>query len=136
MFWGVMDLAPLLYVIRVMERSLLLLIWGLLLTVFVVSAVFAIVVIFLISHVDFSVVLLLLHGPLATRLKKSSPSFGSLDACVSHREQIGHHLGLFHGDLLHGLDVADSVVEGINDLDVLDIRDSVLDIVEMFHVVS
>jgi hypothetical protein len=74
-----------------------------------------------VSHVDFSVVLLLLHGALAMRLKKSSLGFRSLDACVSNREKIGHRLGLLHGDLLHGLDVADSVTEGVDDLDVLDV---------------
>jgi hypothetical protein len=36
-----------------------------------------------VSRVDFSVVLLLLRGLLATRLKKSSPGFESLNACVS-----------------------------------------------------
>jgi hypothetical protein len=46
--------------------------------------------------------------------------------CINQRcEQIGHHLGLFHGDLLHRLDITDPVVEGINDLNVLDVRDSV-----------
>jgi hypothetical protein len=75
-----------------------------------------------ISHVDFWVVLVLLHGPLAMRLNKSSPGFGSLDACVHDYEQIDHHLGLHHGDLLHGLDVTDSITEGVDDLDVLDIR--------------
>jgi hypothetical protein len=38
-------------------------------------------------------------------------------------------------DLLHSLDVAVPVIEGIHDLDVLDVRDSVPGIVEMFHVV-
>jgi hypothetical protein len=40
-------------------------------------------------------------------------------------EQIGHRLGLFHGDLLHRLDITNPIAEGINDLDVLDVRDSV-----------
>jgi hypothetical protein len=69
------------------------------------------------------------------RLKKSSLGFRSLDACVSDREQIGHRLGLFHYDLLHSLNVADSIAEGVDDLNVLDIRDSVPSIVEMFHIV-
>jgi hypothetical protein len=69
------------------------------------------------------------------RLKKSSLGFGSLDACVSDHEQIDHRLGLFHCDLLHNLNVADSVAEGVDDLNVLDIRDSVSSIVEMFHIV-
>jgi hypothetical protein len=88
-----------------------------------------------VCRVDFPVVLLLLHGPLATRLRESSLGFISLNAGVSGREQINHHLGLLHGDILHSLDVADSIVEGIDDLDVLDIRDRVPSVVEMFHVV-
>jgi hypothetical protein len=67
-----MNLTPLLYVVRATERHLLLLIRGLLLAVFVVSAILAISSV---SRVDFPVVLLLLRGPLAMRLKKSSPSF-------------------------------------------------------------
>jgi hypothetical protein len=74
-------------------------------------------------------------GPLAMRLKKLSLGFKNLNACVSNHEQIGHCLGLLHGDLLHGLDVADSVTEGIDGLDVLDIRDSVPGVAETFHVV-
>jgi hypothetical protein len=101
----------------------------------VVSVVSVILVISPVSRVDFSVILLLLHGPLTTRLKKSSPCFESLNACVSDCEQIGHRLGLLHVDLLHSIDVADSVVEGVDDLDVLDIHDSVPGITEMFHVV-
>jgi hypothetical protein len=45
-------------------------------------------------------------------------------------------LGFFHGDLLHSLDVADPITEDIDDLDVLNIRDSVPDIAEIFHIVS
>jgi hypothetical protein len=88
-----------------------------------------------VSRVDFPVVLLLLRWPLATRLKKSSLCFKSLDACVRDCEKIGHHLRLLHGNLLHNLDVTDSVVESVNDLDVLDILDSVPGIAEIFHVV-
>jgi hypothetical protein len=42
-------------------------------------------------------------------LKESSPSLGCLDACVHDCEQISHRLWFLHCDLLHGLDVADSV---------------------------
>jgi hypothetical protein len=63
--------------------------------------------------------------PPATRLKKSRPNFRSLNACVSYCEQISHRLGLLHGDLPHGLDVADSIAEGVDDLEVLDVWDSV-----------
>jgi hypothetical protein len=68
-------------------------------------------------------------------LEKSSLGFGSLNEHVSDCKQIGHHFGLLHGDLLHNLDVANSIAEGIDDLDVLDIRDGVPDIAEIFHVV-
>jgi hypothetical protein len=107
----------------------------LLLAVSTVSTVFAIFAISSISHFDFPVILLLLHEPLATRPKESSPSFRSLDACVSHHEHIVHRLWLLHGDVLHGLDVTDSVAEGVDDLDVLDVQDSILGITEIFHVV-
>jgi hypothetical protein len=69
------------------------------------------------------------------RLRKSSPGFRSLNAYVSDCEQIDHRSRLLHVDVLHSLDVADSVVEGIDDLDVLDIRDDILGVVEIFHVV-
>jgi hypothetical protein len=93
-------------------------------------------VISLVNRVDFPVILILLHGPLAMRLKKSSLGLGSLNACVSDREQIGNCLRPLHGDLLHSLDVADSVVKGIDDLDVLHIQNNISGIAEMFHVVS
>jgi hypothetical protein len=119
-------------VVKVMERPLLLLIQGLLLAIPTVSVILAI---FPVSRVDFPVVLLLLHSPPATRLKKSRPDFRSLNACVSYCEQISHRLGLLHDDLPHGLDVADSITEGVDDLDVLDVWDSVPGVAEIFHVV-
>jgi hypothetical protein len=125
-----MDLTPLFCVVRVMKMPLLLLIRGLLLVVSTVSVISSV------SRIDISVVQLLLHGPLATGLKKSSPDFGSLNAYVSNCEQINHCSGLLHGDLLHSLDIANSIVEGIDDLDVLDIWDVIPDVVEMFHIVS
>jgi hypothetical protein len=127
-----MDLAPLLCIVRAMERPLLLLIQGLLV---VVSAVSMILAISPVSRVDFPVVLLLIRRLLATRLKKSSSSFRSLDACVRDCEQISHHLELLHGDILHSLDVADSVAEDVDDLDVLNIRDSIPGVAETFYVV-
>jgi hypothetical protein len=42
----------------------------------------AILAISQVSRVDFSAVLLLLHGPLTLRLKKLASFFKSLDACV------------------------------------------------------
>jgi hypothetical protein len=59
----------------------------------------------------------------------------SLNACVCDCEQIDHHLEFLHSGILHSLDVADSVVEGVDDLDVLDVRDSVPGVTEIFHVV-
>ncbi len=59
-------------------------------------------------------------------LKESSPGLGCLNAGVHDYEQIDHYLGFLHCDLFHGLDVANSVAEGVDDLDVLDVWDSVL----------
>jgi hypothetical protein len=81
-----MDLASLLCIIRAMKRSLLFLIWGLLLVVFMVSTVSTILVTPSVSHVDFLIILLLLRGPFATWLKKSSPGFRSLNAYLSDCE--------------------------------------------------
>jgi hypothetical protein len=72
---------------------------------------------------------------LAMGLKESSPGLGCFDACIRDNEQISHHLGFLHSNLLHGLDVTDSVAEGIDDLDVLDVQDSIPGIAKMFHVV-
>jgi hypothetical protein len=127
-----MDFAPLICIIRATEMPLLLLIWGPLLAIY---AIFVVLAISSVSRVDFPVVLFLLCGPLAMRLKKSSLCFGSLNACVSDRKQINHRLGLLHGNLIHGLDVTDSIMEGVDDLDVLDVRDSIPGIAKMFHVV-
>jgi hypothetical protein len=69
-------------------------------------------------------------------LKKSSTVLESLNAYISDREQINHHLWLLHGDLLHNLAIADPVTEVIYDLNVLDVQDSVSSVAEMFHVVS
>jgi hypothetical protein len=88
-----------------------------------------------VSRVDFSIVLLLLRRPLATRLKKSSLGFETLNVYVSNYEQIDHHFGPLHGNLLHSLDVADSIMKGIDDLDVLDIRDGIPGVIKIFHVV-
>jgi hypothetical protein len=95
-------------------------------TVFVVSPI---------GHVHLLIVLLLLCEPLVMGLKESSLGLGCLNACVRDYEQISHHLRFLHGDLLHVLDVADSITKGIVDLDVLDVQDSVPGIAETFHVV-
>jgi hypothetical protein len=42
---------------------------------------------------------------------------------------------LLHDDLLHSLNVTDFIAEGVDDLNVLDVRDSIPGIAEMFYVV-
>jgi hypothetical protein len=100
-----------------------------------VSMIYTVFMISLVSCVDFPIVLLLLHGPLAMGLKKSSLGLTSLNAYVGNCEQIGHRPGLLHGDLLHSFDIVDPIPEDIDDLDVLDVRDSVPGIAETFYVV-
>jgi hypothetical protein len=68
-------------------------------------------------------------------LKEPYPGLGGLNAYVSDWKQISHYSGLLHGDLLNSLDVTDPVVKGIDDLDILDVQDSVLDIAKTFHIV-
>jgi hypothetical protein len=80
-----MDLAPLLCVVRATERPLLL-IQGMLLVVFVISSFSTILAISSVSCVDPPVILLLLWRALATRLKKLSTGFGSLNARVHDYE--------------------------------------------------
>jgi hypothetical protein len=65
-------------------------------------------------------------------LKELSLGLGCLYAYICNCEQISHSLGLLHGDLFDSLEIADPVAEGVDDLDVLDVWDS---ITEMFHVV-
>jgi hypothetical protein len=43
---------------------------------------------------------------------------------------------LLHGDLLNGLDVSDPVTESIDDLDVLNVGNSIPGIAKMFHIIS
>jgi hypothetical protein len=121
-----MDLAPLFCVSRVREWSLLLHIRGLLLVIPMISVISAIPTIFPISCVDLTIVLLLLRGPLAPWFKEPCLGLKGLNAyVVSDCKQIGHHSGLIHGDLLNSLDITNLIVEGINDIDVLDVQDSV-----------
>jgi hypothetical protein len=61
--------------------------------------------------------------------------FRGLYAHIGDYEQIGHCLRLLHGDLLHSLDITDPVVEGIDDLDILDVWDSIPGIAKIFPVV-
>jgi hypothetical protein len=87
-----------------------------------------------VSCVDLPI-FLVLRGPFAAGLKESSPGLGSLYAHGCDREKIGNSLGLLHGDLLHSLQITDPVVVGVDDLDVLDVWDSIPGIAKMFHVI-
>jgi hypothetical protein len=87
-----------------------------------------------VSHVDLEIILLL-RWHLAPRLKESSPGFGSLYAYVSECEQISHRLGLLHGYLLHNLDIANPVTEGIDDLNVLDVQNNAPGVAKTFYVI-
>jgi hypothetical protein len=69
------------------------------------------------------------------RLQKLSPGFESLYAYISDREQISHHFGLLHGYLFYSFDIADAIMEGVNDLDVLDVRDAIFGIAEMLDII-
>jgi hypothetical protein len=81
--WGTINLAPLLYIIKVMEWPLLFLIWRLLLAIPTISAVSTTFVISSVSCVDFPIVLFLLRGPLVAGLKKLSPGLRSLNAYIN-----------------------------------------------------
>jgi hypothetical protein len=60
---------------------------------------------------------------------------GSLYAYIYDCDQIGRRLGLLHGDFLLSLEIVDPVVEGVDDLDVLDVWDGIPSIAETFHIV-
>jgi hypothetical protein len=65
-----------------------------------------------------------------------SLGIGSFYAYIGNREQIGHHFGLLHRYLFHGFEIADTILEGVNNLDVLDVRDAVSSIVETFDIIT
>jgi hypothetical protein len=69
------------------------------------------------------------------RLQKLSPSFRSLYAYIGDREQISHCFGLFHGYLFHSFNIIDAIMEGVNDLNVLDVRDAISDIAETLDII-
>jgi hypothetical protein len=70
------------------------------------------------------------------RLQKLSPGFGSLYAYIGDREQISHRFGLLHGYLFHSFNIDDVITEGVNNLDVLDVRDTVFGIAETLDIVT
>jgi hypothetical protein len=128
---GMMNLAPLFCTIRASKGSLLLLMWGLFPAVPVTSMV---LLISSFSGFDLPVIPFS-WWPLATRLQKSSSGFGSLYAYIGDRKQISHHFGLLHDYLFHSFDIADAIMEGVNDLDVLDVRDAISSIAEMLDII-
>jgi hypothetical protein len=65
-----------------------------------------------------------------------SSSFRSLYAYIGDRERISHYFGLLHGYLFHRFNIADAVTEGINDLDVLDVRDAISGIAETLDIIT
>jgi hypothetical protein len=73
--------------------------------------------------------------PLATRLQKSSLCFKSLYAYIGDREQISNCFGLLHGYLFCSFDITDVITEGVNDLDVLNVRDVVSGIAETLDII-
>jgi hypothetical protein len=70
------------------------------------------------------------------RLQKSSPGFGSFYAYIGNHEQIDHRFGLLHCYLLYSFEIADAIMEGVNNLDVLDVQDVVSGIAKMFDIIT
>jgi hypothetical protein len=65
-----------------------------------------------------------------------SPGFKSFYAYIGNREQIGHHFELLHCYLFHNFEITDAIMEGVNNLDVLDVRDVVSSIVETLDIIT
>jgi hypothetical protein len=65
-----------------------------------------------------------------------SPSFGSFYAYIGNREQIGHRFELLHHYLFHSFEIADAITEGVNNLDVLDVRDVISGIAEPLDIIT
>jgi hypothetical protein len=63
------------------------------------------------------------------------PGLESFYTYISDCEQIDYRIRPLHGNLLNSFDIDYPIVEGIDDLDVLDIRDSIPGITEIFYVV-
>jgi hypothetical protein len=64
-----------------------------------------------------------------------SPLPGDSRSRANH-EQIGHRFGLLHCYLFRSFEIADTITEGINNLDVLDVRDVVSGIAEMVDIIT
>jgi hypothetical protein len=129
---GAMDLAPLLCIVGASEGSPFLLI-GVLFSTIAVS--FAILLISSFHGVDLPII----HSswwPLALRLQKLSPGFGSFYAYIGNGEQIGYRFRLLYRYLLHDFEIIDAISEGVNNFDVLDIRDAISGIVETLDIIT
>jgi hypothetical protein len=70
------------------------------------------------------------------RLEKSSPGFGSFYAYIGNHEQIDHRFRLLHRYLFYDFEIADSISEGNNNLDVLDVRDVVSGIAKTLDIIT
>jgi hypothetical protein len=79
--------------------------------------------------------LFLLWKPLIVWIKEPSSGLRDIDPYVSDCQQIGHHFGLLCGNLLDSLDIAGPITKGIDDLNVLDVQDSIFGVAETFHII-
>jgi hypothetical protein len=68
--------------------------------------------------------------------KESSSCLRGIDALIGYGEEIGHRFGLLHGDLLHRLEICDAVAEGVDVIDVLDVRDGIPGVAETLDEVA
>jgi hypothetical protein len=127
-----MDFTPLLCVVGASEGSPFLLIWVLFSAVAISSTVL------LISSFR-GVDLLIIPSswwPLASRLQKLSPGFESFYAYIGNCEQIDHRFGLLHYYFFHCFEIADTITEVVNNLDVLDVWDVASGIAEPLDIIT
>jgi hypothetical protein len=54
---------------------------------------------------------------------------------MGNREQISHCFGLLYCYFFHSFEIADAITEGVNNLDVLNVRGAVSGIVEMHDII-
>jgi hypothetical protein len=79
--------------------------------------------------------LLLLWGSIVSWIKEPGSGLRDLNANVCYCQQIGHRFRLLRGNLLDSLNIVDPITEGTNELDVLDVLDSVPGIAKIFHII-
>jgi hypothetical protein len=68
-------------------------------------------------------------------VKEWDSGLWGLNTDVCDHQQTSHNFRLLHGDFLDSLDVTHPILEGIDDLNVLHIRDSVSSVSEIFHII-